>query len=261
MKLNFPVSFDIQYPEENLLYYTGSGKSKLLKLLLDSCDGYCMYCGKNIKVDDKEEFNLEHSLEKSMKIEENNFLENCKYNLSIACPSCNQKYKTRMIDVVSEELISQKVQCSDKKCAQVCDEYIKILNEYIKMNNIILQPNCIDNTLMKYTIEYNLIKHIFEPGYGCKDEESRTFVSNHIARFHLNKEMYTKAILKVCEEICKKISILGQDIDLQNIFNLIKKERYDNVMEKVFIEFLESNFKSTYDLHEYCKFSLVLSYV
>lgn len=261
MKLKFPSSFNVEYPKKNSLYYTGVDKRLILDLLMEASDGYCMYCGKNIKVDDKEEFNIEHSLEKSMNVKEKNFLENCKFNLSIACPSCNQKYKTRMIDPVPEEFLRHDLVCSEEECTQPCDKYISILNEYLKLNNIILQPNCIDSSLKNYSIQYNLIKHIFEPGQECTDKKEREFISNHIARFHLNREMYTRAVLKVCEELCNKILILGQTIDILKLFELIKKERYDNILEKIFIEFLEKNFKDVNNLYEYCKITLVLSYL
>ncbi|MGU8702739.1 HNH endonuclease [Clostridium perfringens] len=261
MKLEFPLSFDIEYPKKNSLYYTGVDKRIILNLLMESSDGYCMYCGKNIRVDDKEEFNIEHSLEKSMKLGENNFLENCKFNLSIACPSCNQKYKTRMIDPVSEELIYNNVICSKKECIQPCSNYMEILSEYLKLNNIILQPNCIDSKSKGYSIQYNLIKHVFEPGEKCVDKEDRKFISNHIARFHLNKEMYTKSVLKVCEDLYNKITILEGKINIKVLFKLIKKERYDNILEKIFIEFLENNFNNIEDIYEYCKITLVLSYL
>lgn len=261
MRLKFPISFDMQYPEENLSYYTGKDKSIILDLLMPACNGYCMYCGKNIKVDDKEEFNIEHSLEKSMNIDGYNFLENCKFNLSIACHSCNQKYKTRMIDSVPKEFINHDIECLEKKSVQPCDKYINIFNIYIKLNNIILQPNLIDSNLQSYSIEYNLIKHIFEPGQECINEMDREFISNHIARFHLNREMYTKAILKVSEDLCNKIKNLGETIPIQVLFNITRKERYDNVLEKIYIEFLEVIFQDTKNLYEYCKFTLVLSYL
>ncbi len=264
MRLKFPVNFKVDYPEKNSLYYSGVDKKIILANLMKSCDSYCMYCGKNIITDDKAEFNIEHSLEKSMQVDGQNFLENCKYNLSIACPSCNQKYKTRMIDSVSEELINVKVECLEKKCNEICDEYRKILDEYLTRNYIILQPNCIDDKLKGYTIDYNLIKHIFEPGKECTDESSIKFISEHIARFHLNREMYTQSILRICEKIYKTIYLLrdlGANVSVQNSLKFIKKPRYNNIMEKIFIEFIEEMFESIDELEEYCKLSIVLSYI
>lgn len=261
MRLEFPVKFDLKYPEENLLYYSSSDKQIMLNLLLKACDSYCMYCGKSIKVDGKEEFNIEHSLEKSMVIEKDNFLKECKYNLSIACPSCNQKYKTRMIDPVPLELVNSKLTCCKDKCSNVCDDYREILNSYLQLNHIILQPNYIDNELRSYGIDYNLINHVFEPSIKCSDYKSRRFISDHIARFHLNREMYTKSIIRICEDICNKITIVGQSISIEKFLRLIKNNRYDNVMEKIFIEFLEKNINNVSDLYEYCKLSIILSYI
>ena len=261
MRLEFPVKFDFKYPEENLLYYSSSDKETMLNLLLDASDGYCMYCGKNIKVDDKEEYNIEHSLEKSIIIAKDNFLKECKYNLSIACPTCNQKYKTRMIEPLSSKLVNSKLACCKDKCVKVCDDYKELFNNYIKLNYIILQPNCIDHELMSYGIDYNLINHVFEPSIKCTDDKSRRFISDHIARFHLNREMYTKSIIRICEEIYNQISILGQSVELDKHLQIIKHYRYDNVLDKIFIEFLEKTFNNVSDLYEYCKLSIILSYV
>lgn len=261
MRLKFPSSFDLKYPKENLRYYTGTYKQNILDILINASEGYCMYCGKNIIVDDKEEFNIEHSLEKNMNVGDNNFLTNCKYNLSIACPSCNQKYKTRMIEEIPEKFLEDNVNCLEKECNEPCDKYKQILNEYIKLNKIILQPNIIESSLNNYSIEYNLINHIFEPGWECIEQDERNFISNHIARFHLNGEWYTRAVLKVCIEIHEKISILEQTINIESLLKLIKKDRYDNILEKIFIEFLEENFSDITMLDKYCKFTLVLSYL
>ncbi|MBN9645573.1 hypothetical protein J0L31_01165 [Terrisporobacter glycolicus] len=260
MKLKFPSSFSVKYPKENLLYYSGRGKENILKILMNSCNSYCMYCGKSIITDSKEEFNIEHSLEKSMKINDNNFLENCKYNLSIACPSCNQKYKTRMIDILPQNLFENKIDCLTKECTEPCDIFKTIFKEYIKLNNIILQPNVIESYLKDYIIEYDLFNHIFEPGEECSDLEARSFISNHIARFHLNREMYTESVLRVCEKIYNNIKIFGSEISIEQIFKSVQKERYENVLEEIFMGFLKDNFKNTSILYDYCELTLILSY-
>ena len=259
MILKLPTSFSIQYPEKNSLYYKGKDKTIIVKLLMEACDGYCMYCGKNMRVDNKEEFNIEHSLEKSMNIEGCNFLENCKFNLSLACPSCNQKYKTKMIETVPKKFLNYNIECNEKICKEPCKEYIAILEEYIKLNNIILQPNIIDNNLKSYNINYNLLKHTFEP--GIENNVEYNFISNHIARFHLNRERYTKAILNISENLYNKINILGEDICIKQLFAITRQERYENILEKKFFEFLEDTFENTKSLKEYCELTLILSYL
>lgn len=260
MKLEFPSKFKITYPIQNLRYYSGNGKDIILNELIKACDGYCMYCGKNIYIDDKEEFNIEHSIEKSMDVSNSKFLVNCKYNLSIACPSCNQKYKTRMIEELPKELFDEEINCLSNECNEPCLKYKNLFDEYIKLNNIILQPNAINSLINNYSIEYSLIDHIFKPGQGCSIAESN-FISNHIARFHLNRERYTESVLKICEDIINKIDILETTIEIKSIFKLIKKDRYNNILEKIFTEFLENNFTDSKVLYEYCKVILILSYL
>lgn len=260
MKIEFPTKFDICYPEKNLKYYNISNKEKILNPLLKSCDYYCMYCGKSIKVDNKTSYNIEHSLEKSMCLDNNNFLKHCKFNLSISCPDCNQKYKTRMIDNVDKKLLKKDPKCGEKKCIEPCEIFYKILEDYLSKNKIILQPNSIKSILNDYKINYNLIKHIFVPNDNCTDDE-KFFISEHIARFHLNREMYTESILNICEKIINNIDTLNWIITISQLFSIKKKERYDNILEKKFIDFLQNNFSDIQKLYDFCELSIVISYI
>lgn len=260
MKIEFPTKFDVCYPETNLKYYNTSNKDKILHPLLKSCDNYCMYCGKRIKVDNKSSYNIEHSLEKSMCLKDNNFLEHCKFNLSISCPDCNQKYKTRMIDTVDIKLLEKDPKCKEKNCTEPCEIFYKILEDYLNKNKIILQPNSIKSILNNYKIDYNLIKHIFESSDECNDNE-KVFISEHIARFHLNKEMYTESVLNICDKVIKNIEIMNWNIDIFQLISMIKTDKYDNILEKKFVEFLENNFSDIYELYDFCELSIVLSYI
>lgn len=263
MKIKFPTKYDISYPKKNLNYYADTNKKIILKPLLEACDNYCMYCGKNICVDDKYDYNVEHSLEKSMKIGKSNFLEHCKFNMSIACHDCNQRYKTRMIDVVDEELLKVNPKCKEKECLEPCAIFYNIMEEYLKKNKIILQPNSIKSILNNYEIDYNLIKHIFEPSNSCEDEEVKTFISEHIARFHLNREMYTESVLNICERVIKNVNIMNWQVTIEQVFSVIvaNKKRYDNILEELFLDFLSKNFSDIESLYGFCELSIVLSYV
>lgn len=263
MVIKFPTKYRVSYPSKNLKYYTDANKKFILKPLLESCDNYCMYCGKNICVDDKYDYNIEHSLEKSMKVDKNNFLEHCKFNMSIACHDCNQRYKTRMIDVVDRKLLKENPKCNEKECLEPCEVFYKIMEDYLGRNKIILQPNSIKSILNNYEIDYNLIKHVFEPSNSCGDEAVKTFISEHIARFHLNREMYTESVLNICEIIIRNIKIMNWQVSVNQLYSMIvvTKKRYDNILEKLFIDFLFENFSDIESLYRFCELSIVLSFV
>lgn len=263
MKIKFPTRYNVNYPKKNLKYYADANKKYILKPLLEACDNYCMYCGKNIYVDDKYDYNVEHSLEKSMKVDKNNFLEHCKFNMSIACHDCNQKYKTRMIDVVDTELLKENPKCNEKECTKPCEIFCKIMDSYLKKNKIILQPNSIKSILNNYEIDYNLIKHIFEPSNSCKEEYVKTFISEHIARFHLNRDMYTESVLNICESVISIINIMEWKVSKNQVFLMMdaNKKRYDNILEKLFFNFLIENFSDIKSLYRFCELSIVLSYI
>ena len=263
MIIKFPTKYNVCYPKKNLKYYTDANKKIILKPLLEACDDYCMYCGKNIYVDNKHDYNVEHSLEKSMKVGKNNFLEHCKFNMSIACHDCNQKYKTRMIDVVDTELLKENPRCNKKECSEPCEIFYKIMKDYLGKNKIILQPNSIKSILNNYEIDYNLIKHIFEPSNSCKDEDIKNFISEHIARFHLNREMYTESVLNICEGVIRTIEIMNWQVSIDQVFSMIdaNKKRCDNILEKLFFNFLIEKFSDIESLYRFCELSIVLSYI
>ena len=64
MKVCLPEKFDIFYPKENKAYYTNANAKILRKILSSASDSYCMYCGVSLRIDGKENFHLEHSVDK-----------------------------------------------------------------------------------------------------------------------------------------------------------------------------------------------------
>lgn len=263
MRLKFPTFFSITYPEENKNYYLDSIKPIMQNLLLSASDYYCMYCGKSLKIDGNITCNLEHSIEKSNQSEGINFLEHCKFNLSVSCISCNQKYKKRMISPID---VLQNPLCKSKKCPNQCSEFIQTMVKYFSKNSIILQPLGVINkfTKEKYEIEYDLLKHIFEPALNTKyTQEDKRFISEHISRFHLNKDMNTDIVIDICEEIFKNIEITKENLDSKIILNLVEKQRYENVLGKIFINFLKNNFstKSIIELKKFCQLIIICRYL
>lgn len=60
-----------------------------------------MYCSRKLVLDNEYYFNLDHAIEKDeyKEIEKpKSPFTNCKFNLSITCVKCNQKYKNKMIN-------------------------------------------------------------------------------------------------------------------------------------------------------------------
>ncbi len=52
MKIKFPTSYQITYPEENKKYFEGKSKKEISELLAKISAGYCMYCGRKVIIDD-----------------------------------------------------------------------------------------------------------------------------------------------------------------------------------------------------------------
>lgn len=264
MKIIFPTKFEVEYPKQNKNYYGNAYRGEIEQLLLKSSNFYCMYCGKNLKMDNNYLFNLEHSIEKGGYGKDKNipFLTHCKFNLSVACPTCNQKYKTRMIEKVDERFIEKGIECLNKECKEPCEDYLRIRKEYLSKNSIILQPEGIKCEVNgEYEIKYDLIKQIFRPYKDDYKPEVYKFIQDHIARFHLNRDMATDCILEISEIIISIVNEFGKNIDIKNIMNVIKVKRFNNIIGLKYIDFIESNFKDVEILYEFSRLIIMLDYI
>ncbi|MBY0757039.1 hypothetical protein K5V21_16480 [Clostridium sardiniense] len=264
MKLNFPTRFDVEYPSKNKNYYGDKYRKEIESLLLKASNYYCMYCGKDLKTDNNVIFNIEHSIEKSGYEEKKSvqFLKHCKFNLSAACPSCNQKYKTRMIEILDKELVNKDLQCSKKECTQPCEEYLELKDKYLKLNKIILQPlgvKCEQNG--EYEIEYDLLKQAFSTAKRINDPYIINFIRNHISRFQLNKEMSTNCIVDITELIIGIIDEFGEEIDINKVTNIISIKRSNNIIGDRYIKFIKEFFTNTSDLYAFCELIIVIYYI
>lgn len=263
MRLEFPTKYKVIYPKGNKRYYGDKYKREIEKSLLEASNYYCMYCGRNLKIDDDIQLNIEHSIEKGGyekdKIVE--FLAHCKFNLSVACQSCNQKYKTRMIEKLGVDMVKKEVACEKLECTKPCKEYLEITNEYLKINSIILQPNgvCFENS-GECGIEYDLLKNIFRPIFS-DDRAKINFIEEHISRFHLNREMFSECILKICEIIITIIDEFGYDIKISAIIKVLNIQRFDNVLGEIYVKFIKDNFRDVSDLYEFCKLIILIEYI
>lgn len=266
MRLTYKTKFDIEYPTGNFNYYTSAGpRERLQNALLEASNYYCMYCGTSLYNDNKIFCNLEHSVEKKQNNVKILWLQECKYNLSVTCPTCNIKYK-KIVKPLTSSLSSSSCSQLSQNCTNYfCSQYYSILNEALNLNNIILQPfgayNI--NTNNVYEIEFDIFRNKFLPSqnYNYTSYEYN-YIRDHISRFNLNG----KSKSHVIEEICCDIL---EDIELFNItsssilLNKYSKKRYSNVIGNNFMDFIASTFynKSILHLKKFCEFILILTYI
>ena len=261
MKLSVKTKFNIKYPKSNYKYYNANSgpRERLTSLLIDSCKGYCMYCGKKVTIECDEYFQIEHSVDKSGNIHQemdaSGALEHCKYNLAISCPQCNQVCK-KAVEKINLQKYEPIEKCPEE-CLDICKKYNKIRKEYIKKNAIILQPYGIDS-LGESAIIYNISKHIYEPNDDIKDEGSIFLIQNHIDRFKLNGDRFSPIIIDLCVRIVGYIE--SGVTDTNNIFLLLDLEKPENVLGIDFITYLKDMFmgSSSYEIGKFCRMIVLL---
>lgn len=266
MYLKFPTSFNVKYPNKNLKFYNNGQREKIIRPLLEASNNFCMYCGKKLEWDNKFELNIEHSVEKAgyKEIDNIEYLKHCKFNLSVACPACNQSYKTRMIERLQLNDIDINLieKCNKSSCLKPCEEYERVTKLYLEKNKIILQPRGMKNSKeLEYKIKYDILNHVFIP-YGENLEQSDiNFIRSHIANFSLNIEMFSEEIIRICSELYDSINTFGENMDIQKYYNLIKNRECQNVIGVEFISFLEKAFKTTTLLKQFCMLLIILYYI
>ncbi|MGL5964830.1 MAG: hypothetical protein ACRCZ9_07075 [Fusobacteriaceae bacterium] len=234
MLLNLPNSYKIKF-EPGIDYTYSSGKNNLRKVLTESSKGYCMYCYTKILINKKNFGHLEHTIEQEH-FEE---LENCHYNISIACPKCNQSFKKK-------EQSKRKIKNSGNfKCDQNCESqpciyFFQVADEYLKnikdsnLEFIILKPRGIlkgpnrDGNIY-YEIDFDLLTQKFIPRDNSRyTENTKKDIQEHINKFHLNSPEYsTEEIRYVIEDILE----FGK---------LPNKKRYNNYIAELFIDYLDN---------------------
>lgn len=240
----FPTHFTTEkdYSVDNEKYFDDKNKKAEIKELLTRiAKDYCMYCGNLIVINNKNSGQIEHSVEK------NNFkkgyLTNCKYNLSIACSVCNTSFKKVNIKQIS---VDKNYTCP-KICNNICAEYQKNINDYIKVNKIILMPLGIKNTNGDYyEIVYDALTMTFKYNSVVNYSQSDIdFIKNHIERFKLNdNEFKPKDILKVCEYIIES--------------NILPKEKsFYNIIADLFINYLANKNISGKNLINLCNIIII----
>lgn len=203
MKLQIPL-FLPGYDKNRKYGYTGKKGENLLDLLYQTSKGYCMYCYSKIEVDSKRFGHLEHAIEKSHCEQ---ILKDCVPNIGLACPKCNQSFKTKGDDKVtfSKDQIDElrSCNCRKEKCQKECKVYKELKYAYIKQRSIILQPMGVNSGAKEYRIQYNLYSLKFEPSSLVQySHEEFKFIEEHIKQFKLNDSKYrTKELFRFCEDI------------------------------------------------------------
>lgn len=261
MKIEFPTEYKVTYPIKNVKNF-----EKISKRLRKASSGYCMYCGRKLVIDNEEYFHIEHSIEQDGYAEgdkKNMPFTYCKFNVSYACMKCNLKYKKRMIERLSFEMVGKEIPCKDLDCREPCDYYKAARNQYIKKNRIILQPaGARGENGKNLEIQYDLIKQIFIPALseGMQLKE-RELIQEHIARFNLNENTGTSCLIVLCELIYKMIEISRENCEVKDIVNILNEISFDNIVAESFKDFIVFTMKEILDLKDFCELFIVLSYI
>jgi len=262
MKIAIQTKFidERDYPRKNLKYYSSAGpKKRLTDKLLKTCKGYCMYCGKKVVIERDYRFQLEHTVDKAgninQKVDCNEVLKHCKYNLAISCSECNQVCK-KMVDKVDLGKLKSLEKCPSI-CTEICKNYNELKDEYEKMNAIILQPLG-NSEYGDNAIVYNLLDNLYEPDEKIKKDDSIFFIQNHIIRFKLNGERFSEAIVSISSRAVDFIDSGVSKTD--DLFRLLKGEAFENIIGEDFVCFLEKYFSdsSCKRIKNFCSLLVIL---
>ncbi len=211
--------------------YEGKKGERLLEVLYDASDGYCMYCYTKIEVDSKRFGQLEHFIEKKH-TKKSGKLKECVPNIAIACPKCNLSFKKKgdkiRIFTKDQKQVYEASTCIGEKCTKECAAYKEMKKVYISKRKIILPLEESGEDVTTYKIQYNLLKLEFEPSTKVAyTQAQKEIIMRHIEKFNLNDAQYrTKEILKCCEDII-------------NGDRSLRKKKYNNYVVDLFMDKLK----------------------
>lgn len=258
MKIEIPTFYEVIYPEENYKYFDNQNHSDILKeKLLAASKNYCMYCKKKLEIQGEFDYNLEHSIEKSNG-GDGSFLRNCKFNLSVSCSKCNQKFKAMMIQSIEIKDFNYDT-CTNKNCSSPCEKINEAFIAYSKRNSIIVQPQGVINTdeEKRLEIEYDIIEEIFKESSKYKYmPRDANFILEHISRFALNKNRFNNSFVNISEEILENIK---DELAYDRIFKKIKGRKITSEIEELFIDFLEKLCVDIQSLKIFCELVIILN--
>ena len=265
MYIVFPTSFHVKYPQKNKLYYNSNNIGEIKNILWNSSKGFCMYCGRKIDIDNQIYSDIEHSIEKKGQNEQDgkeSILTHCKFNMSLSCSKCNQKYKTRMLESIELDEKDYEIKsCLLKKCSRPCKKYNRLKKMHCQYNNIILQPGGVKDNNIQYKIAYNLVKHTYEPMYWGENKKCDDYIWNHISRFHLNREMKSESIIKVCEFVINLYENSNSEFTMNQFISIMDGYLYENYLAILFVDYIVLNLHNAFQIYEFCKFIIILSFL
>ncbi len=247
--LTFPTNYpSIQYPAENIMYYGSSKISKALFNRLLSASGYrCMYCGSDLAREDSHdifgEFEKEHTIERSQNGIEPKFLKECKFNFSVACPTCNKNKAKNIIYIEQRNLVIDYDDCLKKECRNICRTMNRLMIDYLNNNKIIVQPHGVFNNITnrQYLIEYDALEKVFIPSTQVVyTEVEKAFIQSHIDKFRLNRrnlKILNKVIDEYYQELEKHNTI--KDIQKRSTYDPLENN-YFNIIDDIFIDYINS---------------------
>ena len=264
MKVKLPTNYKIEYPKENKDYYASPYNKVIRKLLFDASRGYCMYCGRKIVIDNEDFGHLEHSVDKGgnikQDINQDQVLRHCKFNMAIACPKCNLVYKKKIEKIDVSKWKNKKC---PKQCEKTCDDYYEMREEYTKHNQMLLQPLGYDKAGVFCSVEYDLFLQLYKPGSEIDDSGMKFLIGNHIERFDLNGDRFSYVLLDICENIVD-LQYMGVN-DIRKVMEFLERQRYENIIGPLFIEYLKNHFlssgKKIEHLYEFCRLMIMLDAV
>jgi len=245
MRLKYPSFFVIDYPEENKKYYSTYSQPIIKEKLTNASSGYCMYCGNLLVNNGKNDGHIEHTIEKVQNGVEIEYLKHCKYNMSIACKTCNTSFKKNVKSIE----VYENFQCP-KFCYDICKMQRENITEYINCNQLITMPLGVygGNESNMLEIEYELLKMNFVPSCDKLYYEGNTnLIESHIDRFKLNSEEFMPIdVIKVCESVVRynQVPQIGD---------------FKNVIADIFIKYLEEEIQDLNNINKVCKLIIIMN--
>ena len=224
-------NFKPVYAENTEYGYYGKKGNVLKELLLENSEYHCMYCFASLKGDRKDLGELEHSIEKTL----SDYLVECVPNMAVACSNCNQslkragekRRKERMKPYVKQ--YETGLLCKGTKCKALCDAYAELRKQYLKLNQLNLQPYGMFGEISgeEYRLQYDIMKAEFIPSKKYHyDKNDVKILEYHINQFKLNDVNYkTEALMDFIEDT----------IETDGRFSK-HKNRYSNYIVDLFVD-------------------------
>lgn len=256
--LKFPTYKNFNYPLSNKRYSNPNNSGKdFFEKMKDIYEGFCPYCGE--KLTDRAAFpEKEHTIERKQHYEtigtqkkaiEAEYIKHCKFNLCIACSTCNKlkanylkKEYPKVIDkkYFSTDILSNI--CLNKKCSLVCPTMNEALEEYLILQKFIIQPHGVKNrfTNSMYEISYDVNDMEFIPRDKDKKytEEDLRFINAHIKKLELNENRPLGINFEFINDIA--IDVISNKIPIDKNYILRKKYNFSSILQKLFLEHLST---------------------